>query len=126
MKVVFLILIVFNLCLASTTVAMVNFPHNASDMINIPLHSRIFPLNLIELNKTAHPEMDMEPYQNYIIIAMTSSNVAVGLMYRILLCRSFLEQGLSPINFLIGNLYCGIIMMCTVYFILRSCQNLSS
>ena len=118
MKVVSLILI--GLCLASTTVAMVNFPHNASDMIKIHLHSRIFALNLIELNKTVHPEMDMEPYQIYIIIAMTSSNVAVGVMYRILLCRSFLEQGLSPINFLIGNIYCGIIMMCILNFVFMS------
>ena len=120
MKVVSLILIVFNLCVASTAVAMVNFPHNASDMINIRLHSRIFPLNLIQLNKTAHPEMDMKPYQNYIIIAMTSSNVAVGLMYQILLCSSFLEQGLSPINFLIGNLYCGISIMCIFCFAFMS------
>ena len=71
---------------------------------------RIFPLKLIDLNKTAHPDFDMEPYQKYIILAMTSSNVAVGLIYQILLCRSFMEQGLSPINFLIGKLSCGIIM----------------
>ena len=107
MRVVPLILIVFNLYLASTTVAMAHLPH--AGMINIHLHLRISPLKLIDLNKTAHPELDMEPYQKYIILAMTSSNVAVGLIYQILLCRSFLEQGLSPINFLIGKLSCGII-----------------
>ena len=117
MNAVLIILIVFNLFLASTTVAMVHLPHDTSGMINIRLHLRISPLKLIELNKTAHPEMDMEPYQNYIIIAMTSSNVAVGLIYRILLCRSFLEQGMSPINFLIGKLSCGIIM---IYFAFMS------
>ena len=89
-------------------------------MINISHHLRSLPLKVIELSKAAHHDLDMEPYQNYIIIAMTSSNVAVGLMYRILLCRSFLEQGLSPINFLIGNLYCGIIMMCIFHFAFMS------
>ena len=102
MKAIFLILIVFCLCLVSTTAPMAHLPQDKSGVINIRLDLRIFPLKLIELNKTAHHELDMEPYQKYTIIAMISLNAAVGLMYRMLLCRSF-SEGFSPVNFLIGN-----------------------
>ena len=83
---------------------MAHLPQNISEMINISHHLRSLPLKVIELNKAAHHDLDMELYQNYIIITMIALNVVVGLLYRTLLYRSIWEQGLSPINFLIGNL----------------------